>query len=43
MNKLLEPCIELAQSAGDAIMAIYKKDDIGQQEKSPIVSSENLN
>ena len=34
MNKLLEPCIELAQSAGDAIMAIYKKDDIGQQEKS---------
>ena len=34
MDKLLEPCITLAQSAGDAIMAIYKKDDIGQQEKS---------
>ncbi len=34
MNKLLEPCIELAQSAGDAIMSLYKKDDIGQQEKS---------
>ena len=34
MNKLLEPCIELAERAGDAIMAIYKKDDIGQQEKS---------
>lgn len=34
MNKLLEPCIELAQCAGDAIMSIYKKDDIGKQEKS---------
>ena len=34
MNKLLEPCIELAQSAGAAIMAIYKHGDIGQQEKS---------
>ena len=34
MNKLIEPCIELAERAGDAIMAIYKKGDIGQQEKS---------
>lgn len=34
MLLLLEPCIELAQKAGQAIMDIYKQDDIGQQEKS---------
>ncbi|AOT06499.1 3'(2'),5'-bisphosphate nucleotidase CysQ [Pseudoalteromonas luteoviolacea] len=34
MQTYLEPCIELAQLAGQAIMAIYQQDDIGQQEKS---------
>ncbi|MDK1290641.1 3'(2'),5'-bisphosphate nucleotidase CysQ [Pseudoalteromonas umbrosa] len=34
MQTYLEPCIELAQLAGKAIMAIYQQDDIGQQEKS---------
>lgn len=34
MSDLLEPCIKLAERAGDAIMEIYKKDDIGQQQKS---------
>ncbi|KZN58515.1 3'(2'),5'-bisphosphate nucleotidase CysQ [Pseudoalteromonas luteoviolacea] len=34
MQTYLEPCIELAQLAGKAIMAIYQKEDIGQQEKS---------
>lgn len=34
MQTLLEPCIELATQAGNAIMDIYQQDDIGQQEKS---------
>ncbi|ALS31527.1 3'(2'), 5'-bisphosphate nucleotidase [Pseudoalteromonas translucida KMM 520] len=33
MNKLLEPCILLAERAGDAIMAIYKHGDIGKEQK----------
>lgn len=33
MNKLLEPCILLAERAGDAIMAIYKNGDIGKEQK----------
>ncbi|MGO2169023.1 3'(2'),5'-bisphosphate nucleotidase CysQ family protein, partial [Pseudoalteromonas sp.] len=34
MIELLEPCISLAEQAGAAIMSLYKKDDIGKQEKS---------
>ena len=34
MNDFLEPCIRLAEQAGDAIMAIYQQDDIGAEQKS---------
>jgi 3'(2'), 5'-bisphosphate nucleotidase len=33
MNELLEPCIKLAEQAGDAIMAIYQQGDIDKQQK----------
>ncbi|MCO7191062.1 MULTISPECIES: 3'(2'),5'-bisphosphate nucleotidase CysQ [unclassified Pseudoalteromonas] len=34
MQSYLEPCITLAEQAGQAIMAIYQQDDIGAREKS---------
>ena len=34
MSDFLEPCIRLAEQAGDAIMAIYQQDDIGAEQKS---------
>ncbi|ALU43466.1 3'(2'), 5'-bisphosphate nucleotidase [Pseudoalteromonas rubra] len=34
MQSFLEPCITLAEQAGQAIMAIYQQDDIGAREKS---------
>ncbi len=33
MQILLEPCIRLAEKAGEAIMAIYQQEDIGAEEK----------
>ena len=34
MQSFLEPCIEIAKKAGQAIMDIYDQEDIGQQQKS---------
>ncbi len=34
MQSLIEPCITLAQQAGDIIMEIYHQKDIGQEQKS---------
>ena len=34
MQSFLEPCIEIAKQAGQAIMDIYDQEDIGQQKKS---------
>ena len=42
-NTLLDPLAEIAREAGDAILAVYERDDLGvetKDDKSPITEAD---